>query len=115
MARKMSEILEAADKGEMMPDIKEQEFQGARTRFNDRLGVRIESGYGKIGIGSKYGLTLINPNRGMPYFQIDNEKDLADFEKSFADAVQKVRAAMAEHEKEYRAWSKARFDREMGS
>lgn len=115
MARKMSEILEAAGTGETMPEAKRQEIQGSRTRYKDRFGILLESGYGGIGHGSQFKLTMFNPNRGGPIFQIDNEKDLADFEKSFGDALQQVRAAMAEHEKEYRAWSKARFDREMGS
>lgn len=115
MTRKMSEILEAMGGEESMPEVKDQEFHGARTRYNDRLGIRLQSGRQGIGVGSRYAITVFNPNRGAPFFPFDNEKDLAAFQKSFEDALQQVRAAMAEHDKEYKAWSKARFDREMGA
>lgn len=109
----MRDLLEMTGQ-EGAPEVKEQEFHGGKTRYGDRFGLRVVDGHQGIGIGSTFAVTVFNPNRGAPYFQINDEKDLAALKKSFDDAWQQVGDALKEHEKRYRAWSKERFDREMG-
>lgn len=82
------------------PKVKEQEFDGSTVRGRDRFHVTLESGLEGIGSWSKFAVRVFNPNRGTTFFQIEDEADLDKLEKSFASALQGVRKAIKEHNKE---------------